>query len=444
MPLLLKAVVDTYLYNDKEVGRYIQRPNSPLNITWMKLLWKYIHQNYEDDYTIFDELPLIPQYRHGNDKIDTFYVLKGRNILSSCEVFKIPKLPEKVLDILRAYGVTVLNCNEIITTYSIILKYVSLPALDNIKKFCENNQEMRQKIQQCVGLGQNIWLPEGTSAMSFGQHEKLITRLKGILSNYPINESLLKEMIQNADDAGASEIHFLLDMRTHKTEQTFFEAWHPLQGPALSVYNDGIFTDTDLEGLKELGEGSKIDDRTKTGQFGIGFNSVYHITDAPCLLALGPNSAMDGLFCVFDPHCRYAPLAHYGNPGMIMKSNELENKHLDVFETFLSTKELKRDKGTWFRFPLRRSCHLKSKISSKTFEVDDVYSLLKRMKENIHENLLFLLNLKKISISFVDQHDKHIQLCETEVVSNNETAKKQKAFKVRLCQMNKILVLLFY
>ena len=44
----------------------------------------------------------------------------------------------------------------------------------------------------------------------FGQSEKLVTRLKRILTCYPLDFGILKEFIQNADDAGATKIHFIL------------------------------------------------------------------------------------------------------------------------------------------------------------------------------------------------------------------------------------------
>jgi sacsin len=57
--------------------------------------------------------------------------------------------------------------------------------------------------------------------------------------------------------------------------------WEPLQGPAILVYNDKPFTKEDIEGIQQLGLGSKGHDATKTGQYGVGFNSVYHLTDVP-------------------------------------------------------------------------------------------------------------------------------------------------------------------
>ena len=52
----------------------------------------------------------------------------------------------------------------------------------------------------------------------------------------------------------------------------------PFQGPALLAYNDAQFTDEDWEGIQNLQRSIKAEDPFKVGKFGIGFNSVYHIT----------------------------------------------------------------------------------------------------------------------------------------------------------------------
>jgi len=78
------------------------------------------------------------------------------------------------------------------------------------------------------------------------------------------------------------------DTRQHGTERLFDESWRPLQGPALCVFNDRAFTDADLRGIQMLGRGSKLLDPNKTGQYGVGFNVVYHLTDVPSFLTKGP------------------------------------------------------------------------------------------------------------------------------------------------------------
>ena len=49
----------------------------------------------------------------------------------------------------------------------------------------------------------------------FGQKEKLTNRLKRILTGYQGEKEILKEFLQNADDAQATEIYFIKDPRHH-------------------------------------------------------------------------------------------------------------------------------------------------------------------------------------------------------------------------------------
>ena len=50
------------------------------------------------------------------------------------------------------------------------------------------------------------------------------------------------------------------------------------KGPALYAYNNAAFTDDDWDGIQMAGRSVKRNDPNKVGRFGIGFNSVYHIT----------------------------------------------------------------------------------------------------------------------------------------------------------------------
>lgn len=52
-------------------------------------------------------------------------------------------------------------------------------------------------------------------------------------------------------------------------------------GPALYVYNNASFAEEDWEGIQLAGRSFKRNDPNKVGRFGIGFNSVYHITGEP-------------------------------------------------------------------------------------------------------------------------------------------------------------------
>ena len=85
-------------------------------------------------------------------------------------------------------------------------------------------------------------------------------------------------MIQNADDAGAKTVQFYVDHREHAHEQLLHQKLRDFQGPSLISYNDAKFSKKDWRGIKRIQQSMKADDPFKVGQFGIGFNSVYHVT----------------------------------------------------------------------------------------------------------------------------------------------------------------------
>ena len=50
------------------------------------------------------------------------------------------------------------------------------------------------------------------------------------------------------------------------------------QGPALMSFNNAPFKKEDWKNIQKLHDSGKAKDPHKVGKFGIGFNSVYHIT----------------------------------------------------------------------------------------------------------------------------------------------------------------------
>ena len=81
--------------------------------------------------------------------------------------------------------------------------------------------------------------------------------------------------MQNADDAGATRVAFILDERTHGAARLGgLGNVGALQGPALLCYDDAVFKEENFDGLFRFGVGSKRGDPTQTGRFGLGFNAV--------------------------------------------------------------------------------------------------------------------------------------------------------------------------
>ncbi|XP_078349603.1 sacsin-like isoform X1 [Oculina patagonica] len=234
----------------------------------------------------------------------------------------------------------------------------------------------------------------------FGQSERLTDRLNKVLVSYPCDVGILKEIIQNADDAGATEVHFVHDPRQHGTTRVLSERWKDLQGPALCIYNDCAFTERDIEGIQRLGIGSKTDSPEKTGKYGIGFNAVYHVTDCPSFITNGET------LCVLDPHARYAPDATLEFPGRRFDplDDDFWNDFADVRPCYLEEFfELKN--STMFRLPIRTELTAKeSEISSKTFTSADIDQLLTIFESEIRDILIFLRCVTKISISRIENN----------------------------------------
>lgn len=85
---------------------------------------------------------------------------------------------------------------------------------------------------------------------------------------------ILKELVQNADDAKARTLVFGL-------HEGFRDASHPLlRGPGLWFFNDGAFEERDARDLRSFGINSKAGDADVIGKFGLGMKSVFHLCEA--------------------------------------------------------------------------------------------------------------------------------------------------------------------
>ena len=85
----------------------------------------------------------------------------------------------------------------------------------------------------------------------------------------------MRELVQNADDAGATRLTFAVLDRGYPEAQNSL-----LHGPALLVANDGAFSPQDRGGIHRAIGGTKEEDADKIGTFGIGLKSAFHICEA--------------------------------------------------------------------------------------------------------------------------------------------------------------------
>uniref|UniRef100_A0A8C2Q1H3 Sacsin/Nov domain-containing protein n=1 Tax=Cyprinus carpio TaxID=7962 RepID=A0A8C2Q1H3_CYPCA len=272
----------------------------------------------------------------------------------------------------------------------------------------------------------------------FGQNESLPLRIKNIIDAYPSKKDILKELIQNADDAEATEIHFVWDKRKHMTEKIFGEKWKLVQGPALCVYNNKTFSDADLQGIQQLGEGGKRGTLGRTGKYGLGFNSVYHLTDCPSILT------GDKWLCISDPNLKYVEGVTKQSPGcMFLMEDEFKNYFDDVYDTFLP-ESFDLISGTMFRLPLRtEQMAEKSEISRHIVSDHDMNEIYCALTEDPEGLIVFLKHIRKIYFFEISEDGKKTNppfLIEKKYTEKSLASKEnfdrhvQKSFKSRTAE----------
>ena len=96
----------------------------------------------------------------------------------------------------------------------------------------------------------------------------------------------IQELIQNADDAQATEVGFMIDWRHHPIDDVMFRNFGQYQGPALYAWNNAVFKERDWHSLGKINQSSKEEDVLKVGRFGLGFQSVFHITGITSIFSI--------------------------------------------------------------------------------------------------------------------------------------------------------------
>ena len=105
--------------------------------------------------------------------------------------------------------------------------------------------------------------------------EAIRTLLADVYQDAGDGRTLIRELVQNADDARASKLVFsVVDRGWTNAENSL------LSGPALVVANDGPFSERDHAGLHRAIGGSKRGEAGKVGRFGVGMKSIFHLCEA--------------------------------------------------------------------------------------------------------------------------------------------------------------------
>ena len=116
------------------------------------------------------------------------------------------------------------------------------------------------------------------------------TLLADVYKDAGDGRTLVRELVQNADDAGATRLAFAVLDRGYTDAQNSL-----LRGPALLVANDGAFSSDDRAGIHRAIGGTKEEDADKIGTFGIGLKSVFHICEAFVYLGARDDDRIPGV-----------------------------------------------------------------------------------------------------------------------------------------------------
>ncbi len=265
-------------------------------------------------------------------------------------------------------------------------------------------EPLSQKIAPSIKLGFKY--------IQVGQKEDVTRRLNGIVNDYSGKNDVFKEIIQNADDACATEIKFVLDCRQHGCKSLFNDQMRYWQGPALIAYNNATFSDQDFDNVCELAGETKMSDPMKTGRFGVGFCACYSLTDVPSFLSRR-------FLTIFDPHTKYlGDRVSYREPGMRLDLIEVK-EDLKIYQDQLAPYDgifgcdvfdLNNGgyNGTIFRLPIRMKGNPLSKISRNYYDLPELKFMINHLEKEADKLLLFLKHIKLLELYVLDKNAKSV------------------------------------
>ena len=281
----------------------------------------------------------------------------------------------------------------------------SVNSLESISDIVSTCRENGFKICDTDILPAKLLLKVGVSSYkdkglngieNFGQREDLKLRIKKLIDGYS-EHSIFKEIIQNADDAQANEVAFCYDMRK-------MNEWNDSQirskTTSLWVFNDSKFTEKDFTNIRNLGSQNKMETNKTIGKFGLGFNSIYNLTDLPAIVS-------DQTLIIFDPNDFY--FKEFGSGLKVnLRENQIKsfNSFLQPYENIFKFKyDEKSFNGTLFRLPLR--CQ-PSQISSSIYDEPKMKNLLSDFYSKLHNMLLFTQNVRIVKFYVIKENSLNV------------------------------------
>ncbi|KAJ7685605.1 hypothetical protein DFH06DRAFT_1075137 [Mycena polygramma] len=230
---------------------------------------------------------------------------------------------------------------------------------------------------------------------SFRETVDVTSIIRSILDSYPLGNGILRELLQNSDDASATEQIFILDLRIHPSELLVDSELAHSQGPALVAVNNSVFETDDWKAIRTIHNSSKTQDETKTGKFGIGVRACYHVTDNPQFFS-------GSTLGIFDPHNRFSGEKAGGVQIDVVTERDAYRDQLVPFDSLLSSAG--DFSGTVVRLPLRTPQQAtQSNIKQTAVDPSEIRGLFHDFVEkDLSVVMLFLKHIRSISLKIID------------------------------------------
>jgi hypothetical protein len=172
---------------------------------------------------------------------------------------------------------------------------------------------------------------------------------------------ILKELIQNADDAGAGNSNaaatrFVIVL----CKEGLPGATHTLlRGAGLCIFNDGSFTAEDANSITSLGLSNKAGQEGAAGKFGLGLKSIFHWAESffyfsPCTFTGDPKLQSSGCELLNPWWSRYAETGRHKE-----WDEEWQKTKQDDLQAFSQLARETLNTARWFGLwiPLRTTEH---------------------------------------------------------------------------------------
>jgi len=174
-----------------------------------------------------------------------------------------------------------------------------------------------------------------------------------IRDRYKTPFSVIKEIIQNADDAGASHNqNITLDFGI---SPGINDAAHPLlRGPGLFFLNNGKFTEHDARAVQSFGLNQKAIVETTIGKFGLGMKSVFHFCEAFFFMAQTEKHSYSSILNPWSGDAEFHALHDDWDEFTDQDSQKIRDQFVDLISPYHE-----KDRA-WFLLwlPLRKKGHL--------------------------------------------------------------------------------------